>query len=73
MFDPTSKRLFFQLLHTARLLKPLSEYSRGFLVGMAFTMDINHKDFTIADNTRDHWRDMADFGALDAAADIRED
>ena len=30
-------------------------------------------DTEIADNTRDHWRDMADFGALDAAADIRED
>ena len=57
--DPTDKRLFFQLLHKARTLKSLNwpyPFRKTCLYGMKCAMDMNYRDFTIADNMRDVWR-----------------
>lgn len=59
--DPTEKRLFFQLLHTARMFKPLGLYSRGYLAGMRHAMIKNREDFRIADAMRSIWTHQSSF------------
>ena len=56
--DATGKRLFFQLLHTARRMKGYScapEVKDAYLNGMWQVMRDNREDFRIADNQRDVW------------------
>ena len=66
--DPTGKRLFFQLLHMARLYKSIlpgifAEPEQraaitGYLLGMGYMVNVNRKDFTIADNARSYWANL---------------
>ena len=59
MSDLTGKRLFFQLLHTARMLKTtkLSEVEQKvYLAGVWWTFKRFKEDFTIADDMRDVWK-----------------
>ena len=56
--DPTGKRLFFQLLHYARMGKLLGVpvvNRKCQLIGMVQIIEENREDFTIADNIRGLW------------------
>ena len=65
------KHLFFTLLREARRLKNVLgwdwEARRGYLLGMIRMYLISQ------DNIRESQINMSDFGALDAAADLREE
>ena len=57
--DPTGTRLFFQLLHAARIF-PVSAWHDSirhtYLCGMQRAFEDNREDFDIADNMRDYWK-----------------
>jgi len=56
------RRLFFQLLHSARRVKNILGWTylarRAYLLGMMRTMMENYEDYQIAENMRDYWRNQ---------------
>jgi hypothetical protein len=57
--NQTSLRLFFQLLHKARMMKQSRRnpiIRRAVLVGMRWVFIENAEDFRIADSQRDYWK-----------------
>ena len=63
MVNLTGKRLFFQLLHTAHILKEKQLFDslirKVYLIGMMKAMEINREDLEMADDSRDYLRHVA--------------